>query len=81
MLESVLSLYFPAVMMLEVMYQTSVTRKRSSINPRPRQQLVLPAIDGVSLLVEQIHDKFSQIFFDVILGDDIADLCIDCVEQ
>ena len=36
MLESVLSLYFPAVMMLEVMYQTSLTSKRSSINPVPR---------------------------------------------
>ena len=36
MLESVLSLYFPAVMVLEVMYQTSLTSKRSSINPGPR---------------------------------------------
>ena len=31
------------------------------------RQLVLPVIDGVSLLVEQIHDKFSQIFFEAIL--------------
>ena len=36
MLESVLSLYVPAVMVLEVMYQTSLTSKRSSINPGPR---------------------------------------------
>ena len=36
MLESVLSLHFPAVMMLEVMYQTSLTSKRSSITPGPR---------------------------------------------
>ena len=67
LLESVLSLYFPASMMLEVMYQSSLTSKRSSINPEPRQQLVLPAIDGASLLVEQINDKFSQIFFEALL--------------
>ena len=67
MLESVLSLYFLAVMMLEMMYQTTFTSKRSSINPRPRKQLVLLVIDGVSLLVEQTHDKFSQIFFEAIL--------------
>ena len=29
--------------------------------------MVLPVIDGVSLLVEQIHDKFSQIFFEATL--------------
>ena len=67
MLESVLSLHFPAVMMLEEMYQTSLTSKRSSINPGPRKQLVLPVMDGVSLLVEQNHDKFSQIFVEAIL--------------
>ena len=52
MLEWVLSLYFLA------------TSKRSSINPRPRLQLVLVllVIDGVSLLVEQTHDKFSKDF-------------------
>ena len=55
MLEWVLSLYFLA------------TSKRSSINPRPRLQLVLPVIDGVSLLVEQTHDKFLQRFFEAIL--------------
>ena len=38
MLESVLSLYFPAVMMLEVMNQTSFTSKRSSINSGPRRR-------------------------------------------
>ena len=36
MLESVLNLYYSAVMMLEVMYETSLTSKRSSINPGPR---------------------------------------------
>ena len=64
MLESVLSLYFLAVMMLEMMYQTTFTSKR---NPRPRKQLVLLVIDGVSLLVEQIRDKFSKIFLEGIL--------------
>ena len=35
-------------------------RKNSFINQEPLWQLVLPVIDGVSLLVEQMHDKLSQ---------------------
>ena len=42
-------------------------RKNSLINQEPLYQFVLPAIDGVSLLVEQSHDKFSRIFFEAIL--------------
>ena len=45
----------------------------------PRQQLVSPVIDGVSLLVEQIHDKFPK-YFSKNFGEDIADLCFDCVD-
>ena len=39
----------------------------------------LPAIDGVSLLVEQILTNFP-IIFRINFGEDIADLCIDCVD-
>ena len=42
-------------------------RKNSSINQEPSKQLVLLVMDGVSLLVEEVHDKFSQIFFEAIL--------------
>ena len=42
-------------------------RKTSLINQEPLQYLVLPVIDGVSLLVEEVHDKFSQNFFEAIL--------------
>ena len=41
--------------------------KTSSINLVPFLQLVLHVIDGVSLLVEDVHDKFSQVFFEAIL--------------
>ena len=41
--------------------------KTSSINPIPLKQLVLHVIDGVSLLVEEVHDKISQICFEAIL--------------
>ena len=37
-------------------------------------KLVLPVIDGLNLLVEEIHDKFSQIFFRSNFGEDISDL-------
>ena len=60
-------LHFPAVMMLEVMYQTSLTRKTSSINLVPFLQLVLPVIDGISLLAEEFHDKFFQNSFEANL--------------
>ena len=38
---------------------------------------VFPVIDGVSLLVEQIQDKFSQMSPESNFGEDIADLCVD----
>ena len=48
--------------------------KTSSINPVPSWQLVLFVTDGVSLLVEEVHDKFSQIFFEAILVRIACDL-------
>ena len=35
--------------------------------PVPLKQLVLLVTNGASLLVEEVHDKFSQIFFESIL--------------
>ena len=49
------------------MLRRASLRKNSLINQETCKQLVLPVIDGVSLLVEQIHDKFSQILFDANL--------------
>ena len=42
-------------------------RKNSLTNQEPQKQCVLPVINGVSLLVEEVHDKFSHIFFGTIL--------------
>ena len=42
--------------------------KTSSINQEPLQQLVLPVMNSVNLLVEEVHEKFSQIFFEAILA-------------
>ena len=69
MLESLLSLYFPAVMVLEVMYQTSnhdntwFTCKRQS----------------KSACWTNSWQVFPNIFR-CNFGEDIADLCIDCVD-
>ena len=48
------------------MLKRASLRKNSIINQEPLQQPVLPVRDGVSLLVEEVHDKFSQIFSDTI---------------
>ena len=39
--------------------------KTSSINLVPFLQLVLPVMDGVNLLVEEVRDKFSQIISEI----------------
>ena len=42
MLEQVLSLHFPAVMMLEVLFQTSLTKNKSSVTLGPRLECSFP---------------------------------------
>ena len=49
------------------MLKKASRRKNSLINQEPLKQFVLSVIDNVSLLVEQIHDKFSQNIFEAIL--------------
>ena len=56
---------FPVEGVMDV--EEASLRKTSSINQEPFLQLVLPVIDGVSLLVEEVHDKFYQLFFEAIL--------------
>ena len=48
--------------------------------PEPWKQLVLPVVDGVNLLVEEVHDKFSHMFFGAIFGEDSTALWRDCVD-
>ena len=55
-------------------------RKFSLINQEHHSNLFYLLIDGVSLLDEEVHDKFSQIFFEAIFDEDSTDLCIDCVD-
>ena len=80
MLESVLSLYFLAVMMLEVMYQTSLTSKRSSINPGTT---IANGFTCNRRRKSACWTNSWQVFPNICrskFGEDIADLCIDCVD-
>ena len=42
-------------------------KKDSLINQEPFQQIVLSVIDCINLLVEEVHDKFSQILVRMLL--------------
>ena len=77
---AVLSLYFLAVMMLEVMYQTSLTSKRSPINPGTT---IANGFNSNRRRKSACWTNSWQVFPNIFrskFGEDIADLCIDCVD-